>query len=149
MELKSIDKRLLEVASQYSTKEEFQKNNYPQYLIAKDRHLLPIAFPYSKKITITSGIFKLYKETKCVYIGYDFVNIQKAIAKIDFVKYTSYNYYKITNDSDIIVIYHYLVQKLKPIYNESIGINKLSFKIDIPKIIGKEYKVLESNFVAS
>ena len=136
--------KLLEIALTYSSEDEFKTKNLPKYLLAKKHRVISIAFPpKSKPDKPIKGIYKLYKGLKVVYIGHSTQNLKKSIEELSegIINYDSYTYYELYSDSDIITLSLYLSNYYRPIHNQNLGKQKLSYTIpDISKILGKGIK---------
>lgn len=131
--------KLLTIAKQYSSKEEFKTKDLVNFIKAKRLRVLIVAFPPNRDKIPKRGIYYLYKGNRIVKIGYTFDNIAKAI---ESDKYRSsaqrYRYYSIVSDADILTMYIYLVAKYRPEFNTDVPKQKLSYSIPFIKdIIGE------------
>ena len=133
MELLNSKKRLLEIAAQYASAEEFKAKDLPKYLLARKHMLLSTAYPIVYTQAPIRGIYKLYKKEKVLFIGHSTIDLLEAVQEhkeAGIIPFTSYVYHNMSSDADIVVLSLYLVNYFRPSYNTNVSKNKLSFKID-------------------
>jgi len=137
----NVKNQLLEIASQYSSPEDFKAKNLPKYLLAKKQRLLRVAFPPTTTSEAFKGIYKLYKGKTVVFIGYSLDNLLEAMQMASkTIPCNNYVYYKMSNHSDIITLYTYMVNKFKPRHNKDVQQHTISFSIVLSnKLLGEPF----------
>jgi hypothetical protein len=134
MELPNSKKRLLEIALQYSSPEEFKAKNLSKYLLARKLLVLRKAFPPKVVVEPLKGVFKLYKGEVLLYVGHSVIDCDVAIkelADLGTIPFTHYTIYTILSDSDTILVALYLANKARPLHNTNIG--KYDLTISMPE----------------
>lgn len=136
--------KLVSVAKQYDSVEDFKKYNLPKYLLCRKARLLDICFMQDREVPKLKGLYYLLYKHIIVYIGYSLTDLQ---AEIDSHKetnktYTGYRYWTPHSDSDTVVLYHYLCQKHRPKYNTNILKDSLTIAIEeASSVRGKSIEV--------
>ena len=125
---------LVEIGKQYTSEDAFKIGNYPKYLIAKRKGLMPQIFPKIKSNLPEpyKGIYFLYQHLKTVYIGYSLVDGIAAVnahKEESTIKFNNYKFFRMSSEADIIVLSTYFANLYKPQYNTNIGVSRLSFTI--------------------
>ena len=124
--------QLVNRAREYGSAEEFKANDLPGYLLCKKNRLLSIAFPMEKPMELKPGIYYLYKDLRVVYIGMSEVDAKRSMLSLIEEAFITVNNYKVfhpISKADIRVLYHYLVAKYKPKYNNDVVSDLLTIRI--------------------
>ena len=125
-------RKLLEKAQQYGSVEEFREKDQPGYLLARKYRVINLAFPSESARNNNPGIFYLYRDNRVIYIGMSEVDARNAMMELVDKGLMSANHYKIfhpLSSADTRVLYHYLVAKYKPRYNNDVVSELLTINI--------------------
>lgn len=122
---------LKEIASQYSSKEEFKAKNYPKYLIAQRKGFLTTLY-YKEKPRPKQCLYFIYSHKKIVFVGKS-ISIDKDLKEFkakyeDKFVWHNARIYEVTSKSDLEVLYTYTLVKYKPYLND-VPVDHLSIRI--------------------
>lgn len=149
--------QLLEIGSKYSSPEDFKAKNLPKFLLVKKNLLMSVLFPMHTCIMPSSfkahtenkkqGLVFLYHKDTLVYIIKCPKDYEITLATLGKkYNHNMYKFYSIKNLADMEVLYSYLVQHMKPSFNEEVHHEALSFKIkDVFTMLGRPKLVKTPN----
>lgn len=140
-----MSSRLLEIANNYSSAEEFKAKDLPNFLLARKARIIHKLFPPVIEEPVKSGIFNIYNYEKLIYIGYCTEDAKLAMENYikdnELITAKSYKIYYVDSTADVKVLYSYLVARGKPVLNPDVTPDILTFKIPgAIKRLGKPHK---------
>jgi hypothetical protein len=139
-------RHIIEKAEIYDSVEELKANDLPTYLLARKNRLLTDLFPPEYIAAPKPGIYFLYKGLKVVYMGlvssFDAEQSMRGLLEDNsHIKADSYKIFHPHSSADMRVLYHYLVAKYKPKYNNDVVSDLLTIHIpEATKLLGPATK---------